>query len=92
MLSSVPLIAQNRWCLLPVAEGRYVLRYLNGQHQPVVACEFDTQFRWLSETRVSIKEWKGSIPTSTLQQTPKIKVSERLARNLTVEALFEYYE
>jgi hypothetical protein len=69
-----------------------VLRYLNGQHQRVVACEFDTQFRWLSETRVSIKEWKGSIPTSTLQQTPKIKVSERLARNLTVEALFEYYE
>jgi hypothetical protein len=45
---------------LALAEGRYVLRYLNGQDQRVVACEFDAQFRTLSETRANITEWEGA--------------------------------
>jgi len=44
---------------LALAEGLYVLRYLDGQDQRVVACEFDAQFRLLSETRADIAEWEG---------------------------------
>jgi hypothetical protein len=44
---------------LALEEGRYVLRYLDGQDQRVVACEFDAQFRSLSETRANIAEWEG---------------------------------
>jgi len=44
---------------LALAEGRYVLRYIDGQDQRVVACEFDADFRLLSETRANITEWEG---------------------------------
>src|SRR5271167_1580589 len=44
---------------LMLAEGRYVLRYLDGQDQRVVACEFDADFRLLSETRADTAEWEG---------------------------------
>ncbi|HYA63775.1 MAG TPA: hypothetical protein VED66_11255 [Candidatus Sulfotelmatobacter sp.] len=44
---------------LALGEGRYVVRYLDGQDQRVVACEFDEQFRSLSETRANIAEWEG---------------------------------
>jgi len=40
-------------------DGHYALRYLDGQDQRVVACEFDADFRLLSETRASIGEWEG---------------------------------
>ncbi len=44
---------------LALAEGHYVLRYLDGQDQRVVACEFDADFRLISETRADIAEWEG---------------------------------
>ena len=44
---------------LVLAEGHYVLRYLDGQDQRVVACEFDADFRLLGETRADIAEWEG---------------------------------
>ncbi|MFZ0914075.1 MAG: hypothetical protein WBQ76_17745 [Candidatus Korobacteraceae bacterium] len=44
---------------LALAEGHYVLRYLDGQDQRVVACEFDADFRLLRETRADIAEWEG---------------------------------
>jgi hypothetical protein len=44
---------------LPLSEGRYVLRYLDGQDQRIVASEFDADFRLLSETRANIVEWEG---------------------------------
>jgi hypothetical protein len=44
---------------LVLSEGRYVLRYLDGQDQRVVASEFDADFRLLGETRASITEWEG---------------------------------
>lgn len=44
---------------LTLPEGRYVLRYLDGQDQRVVAAEFDADFRLLSEARASISEWEG---------------------------------
>jgi hypothetical protein len=44
---------------LTLPEGRYVLRYIDGQDQRVVASEFDAEFRVLGETRASIKEWEG---------------------------------
>src|SRR5271157_713946 len=44
---------------LTLAERRYVLRYIDGQDQRVVACEFDAHFRLLSETRANITEWEG---------------------------------
>jgi len=44
---------------LMLSEGRYVLRYLDGQDQRVVACEFDADFRLLGETRADITEWEG---------------------------------
>jgi len=44
---------------LALPEGRYVLRYLDGQDQRVVAAEFDADFCLLGETRASIAEWEG---------------------------------
>jgi len=44
---------------LALSEGCYVLRYLDGQDQRVVACEFDADFRLLGETRADIAEWEG---------------------------------
>lgn len=44
---------------LVLSEGRYVLRYLDGQDQRVVASEFDGDFQLLSETRANITEWEG---------------------------------
>jgi hypothetical protein len=44
---------------LALAEGRYVLRYIDGQDQRVVAAEFDDDFRLLSEMRASVTEWEG---------------------------------
>jgi len=44
---------------LALAAGRYVLRYLDGQDQRVVAAEFDDDFRLLSEMRASLSEWEG---------------------------------
>jgi hypothetical protein len=44
---------------LAPAEGRYVLRYIDGQDQRVVAAEFDDDFRLLGEMRASLSEWEG---------------------------------
>jgi hypothetical protein len=42
-----------------LSEGHYVLRYIDGQDQRVVAAEFDDDFRLLSEMRASLSEWEG---------------------------------
>jgi hypothetical protein len=44
---------------LTLPEGRYVLRYIDGQDLRVVTSEFDADFRVLVETRVRITEWEG---------------------------------
>ncbi|MGA2234919.1 MAG: hypothetical protein ABSG23_05550 [Terriglobales bacterium] len=44
---------------LTLSEGHYVLRYIDGQDQRVVAAEFDDDFRLLSEMRASLSEWEG---------------------------------
>ena len=44
---------------LMLSEERYVLRYIDGQDQRVVASEFAADFRLLGETRASITEWEG---------------------------------
>ncbi|MGB9072694.1 MAG: hypothetical protein WCC22_08480 [Terriglobales bacterium] len=44
---------------LALPEERYVLRYIDGQDQRVVAAEFDADFRLLSELRASLSEWEG---------------------------------
>ena len=44
---------------LALPEGRYVLRYIDGQDQRFVASEFDADFRVLAETSASITEWEG---------------------------------
>ncbi len=44
---------------LALSDGRYVLRYVDGQDQRVVAHEFDADFRFLGETRAHIAEWIG---------------------------------
>jgi len=41
-----------------LSERHYVLRYIDGQDQRVVASEFDADFRLLGETRASITEWE----------------------------------
>jgi hypothetical protein len=43
---------------LALAES-YVLRYIDGQDQRVVAAEFDDDFRLLGEMRASLSEWEG---------------------------------
>jgi hypothetical protein len=45
--------------VLAISEGRYVLRYYDGQDQRVVAQEFDSDFHYLTETRAYIAEWGG---------------------------------
>ena len=45
-----------------LAAGRYVLRYIDGQDQRVVAAEFDADFRMLGEIRASLTEWEGDDP------------------------------
>ena len=44
---------------LALPDGRYVLRYIDGQDLRVVAAEFDADFRVLGETSASITEWEG---------------------------------
>jgi len=44
---------------LAFAEGRYVLRYYDGQDQRVVVQEFDAHFHLLAETRAHIADWIG---------------------------------
>jgi len=44
---------------LALAGGHYVLRYIDGQDQRVVAAEFDADFRLHSELRASLAEWEG---------------------------------
>jgi hypothetical protein len=44
---------------LALPEERYVLRYIDGQDQRVVAAEFDADFRLLGELRASLTEWEG---------------------------------
>jgi hypothetical protein len=44
---------------LALAGGSYVLRYIDGQDQRVVAAEFDDDFHLLNEMRASVTEWEG---------------------------------
>jgi len=43
---------------LTLPEGRYVLRYIDGQDLRMVASEFDADFRVLVETRARITDWE----------------------------------
>ena len=43
---------------LALVGGHYVLRYIDGQDQRVVAAEFDDDFRLHSEVRANIAEWE----------------------------------
>ena len=45
--------------VLAIGEGRYVLRYYDGQDQRVVAQEFDSDFHCLTEARANVAEWVG---------------------------------
>jgi len=43
---------------LALPDGRYVLRYIDGQDLRVVASAFDADFRVLVETRARITDWE----------------------------------
>jgi len=45
--------------MLEVSPGRYVVRYYDGEDQRIVAHEFDSDLRFLGETRAHIAEWIG---------------------------------
>lgn len=45
--------------VMALPDGRYVFRYYDGQDQRVVALEFDSDFRSLSEIRAQYPEWIG---------------------------------
>jgi hypothetical protein len=45
-----------------LSEECYVLRYIDGQDQRVVAAEFDADFQLLGEARASLAEWEGDDP------------------------------
>jgi hypothetical protein len=40
-----------------LGRSRFAVRYYDPEEQRVVAYEFDSQFRYLGETRVDIAEW-----------------------------------
>ena len=45
-----------------LAGEHYVLRYIDGQDQRVVAAEFDADFRSHGEISASLAEWEGDDP------------------------------
>ena len=45
--------------LVTTSEGRYVVRYYDGQDQRVVAHEFDANFNFVGEIRGHVAEWIG---------------------------------
>ena len=45
--------------LIWVAENRYAVRYYDGQDQRVVAHEFDSDLKFVEETRAHVAEWIG---------------------------------
>ena len=49
-----------------LGSDRFVIRYLDGEDQQIVAYEFDPGFRYLGETRVHVAEWIGDEPSWTL--------------------------
>ncbi len=49
-----------------LGSDRFVIRYLDGEDQQIVAYEFDPDFRYLGETRVHVAEWIGDEPSWTL--------------------------
>jgi hypothetical protein len=44
---------------LALGPDRYAVRFLDGDEQQIVAYEFDSEFRYLTETRVHVAEWIG---------------------------------
>jgi hypothetical protein len=45
--------------LLALGGDRYVVRYFDAQDQRIVAYEFDSQWRFVGETRAHVAEWIG---------------------------------
>ncbi len=44
---------------LALPDGHYVVRYFDAEDQRAVAHEFDSEFRFLGETRAHMAEWIG---------------------------------
>lgn len=61
LMARLGLDFDDRWAIdaVSLASGNYVIRYFDPQDQRVVAQEFDTGFRPLSELRGHIAEWEG---------------------------------
>lgn len=45
--------------LLAVGANHYAVRYFDAQDQRIVAYEFDSEWRFLGETRAHVAEWIG---------------------------------
>ena len=60
-LARLDLVMEDSWPIdiQMVSEGRYCVRYYDGQDQRIVAHEFDGSFAFIAETRGHIAEWVG---------------------------------
>jgi len=61
LLTRLDLAFEDSWPIdvQMVSEGRFCVRYYDGQDQRIVAHEFDSGFAFLGETRAHIAEWIG---------------------------------
>ena len=61
LLTRLDLGFEDSWPIdvQAVSEGRFCLRYYDGQDQRIVAHEFDASFAFIAETRAHVAEWVG---------------------------------
>ena len=61
LLARMDLKLEDTWPIdaVVVSENLFCVRYYDGQDQRVVAHEFDSDFRFVRETRGHIAEWIG---------------------------------
>ena len=61
LLARMDLKLEDTWPIdaIVVSENLYCVRYYDGQDQRVVAHEFDSDFRFVRESRGHIAEWIG---------------------------------
>jgi hypothetical protein len=61
LLTRMDLKLEDTWPIdaVVVSENLYCVRYYDGQDQRVVAHEFDSDFRFVRESRAHIAEWIG---------------------------------
>lgn len=54
----------------PAADGRYAIRFYDGEERRIVCLELDARFNYLEEHRVHVAEWLGEAYFTNEQEMP----------------------